>query len=482
MFLWWLAALSQAAGLFGDGMVLQRDKPIPVWGRAAPGAGLELRFAGQTRRATAGADGRWSVEFDPVPAGGPHDLVVEGASRQVFRDVLVGEVWGVIGGGSFETPLKDSRVALTLNEEQARRIRVCRVTPASADRPLQDVRAVWSPKDPAVTGESSAIAYLFAVDLMERLKTPVGLVQATAADQPIEQWISLQGLGRTRASRQVSTMYRIRAADYVAGRAQYLYFVQEAKKRGEDPDKIPVPVPPSPPGAANNAMIAPLAPFAMRGLLWDQGTTDLHHGQSYGQFLEALIQDLRGQWGQSDLAMAWMQYGAYGAPSEAPPANSLLADLREGQAKALSNSRTGMVVRSDLGPGRERDPRTLREISRRLGLWARAEVYGEDVLAGGPVFESMKVELDRIRVKFAHAGSGLTSGEEPLRGFTLSGEFHVFVPAQARIEGDTVLVWSDEVRWPAAVRYGWSDCPTGNLSNREGLPAAPFRSDAWPRR
>jgi sialate O-acetylesterase len=137
-----------------------------------------------------------------------------------------------------------------------------------------------------------------------------------------------------------------------------------------------------------------------------------------------------------------------------------------------------MVVSLDLAA----DEKGTRELARRLGLWARSEIYGEDLVASGPVYESMKIEIDKIRVKFKSVGGGLAVSGDELKGFTISGEFQRFVPAKARIEGDTVVLWSEQVKWPAAARYGWADWPDGTLVNREGLPASPFRTDAWPKR
>ncbi len=469
-------------GLFRDGVVLQRDRAVPVWGTGRPGAEVAVSIAGQRKTAGVGTDGTWSVSLDPLAAGGPFELLIESGTRLLVRDVLVGEVWLVAGGAALDQPLKSSRVALTLNETQASRLRLFRVPRGEADAPLKDLEGTWTSKDPRVTAEFSAVGYLFGVDLLERLQVPVGLIQATGPEQPLEQWISGKGLGGTRASRAVTGLARRQAEAFEAARTLYRVAVKEALARGEDPGKLPVPQRPTGPSRTHNAMLAPLAPFALRGVLWQQGAADLFRGSEYDAFMQSLIQDWRGTWEQSDLPVGFTQMGRVG-PERDEPEQSLWAELREGQAKALRNSRSGMVPTFDLSAGGDLDARGIRELARRFGLWAQAEVYGADVVSSGPQYESMKVEIDRIRVKFSNAGAGLvTAGGAPLKGFTISGEFNLFVKAQAKIEGDTVVVWSDEVRWPAAVRYGWADHPAGTLANPEGLPAIPFRTDRWPRR
>jgi sialate O-acetylesterase len=220
-----------------------------------------------------------------------------------------------------------------------------------------------------------------------------------------------------------------------------------------------------------------MMPYAIRGAIYYQGEAELYRFFTYESVFPALIQGWREDWGQGEFPFGYVQMAGYGVRASAG-ADSIWAQFRESQRRTLSTPNTGMAVAIDLGESDSGRPRNKEDVGLRLALWAQARAYGRNLVYSGPEFDSMRIESDRIRILFKNLGSGLKA-DGKLRGFRISGDFRMFVNADAEIQGDAVLVSSPEVRWPAAVRYGWADNPDCNLMNKEGLPASPFRTDSW---
>jgi sialate O-acetylesterase len=235
-----------------------------------------------------------------------------------------------------------------------------------------------------------------------------------------------------------------------------------------------------PPAGLFNGMILPLVPFAIRGAVWYQGESNTPRAYQYRRLLPAIIAGWRAAWRQGDLPFGIVQLPGYGK-RRAEPRGSRWAELREAQLMALSLPQTGLAVTIDQGDPDDVHPRRKIDVGRRLALWALGAVYGRDVVYSGPLYESTSREPGRLRVRFRNAGSGLASRNgEALRGFAVAGADQTFRWAEARIDGDELVVWSDDVPRPVAVRYAWADSPDATLIGRDGLPASPFRSDDWP--
>ena len=466
-------------GLFGDGMVLQRDAPCPVWGSADPGTEVAVAFAGRRKAATAGADGRWMVRLDPTPAGGPYELTVEGPARLVVRDVLVGDVWLATGGSKMEAPLKSSQARATVSDEQLERLRLFRVAPREEDEPARDARGGWASRDARAAADFSAVAYLFGLEILEKQRVPVGLIQATAPDAPPELWISPAGLAKSPAARTVLMNHRRALENFASATTLHYYAVRKARERGRDPDAIPPPPRPGAPCRLYNGMIAPLAPYALRGAIAHPSES---HVQDAG-LLGATIEAWREEWGRGDFPFGFVQLGRLGTRAAAPE-NSDWAEFRVQQERTAALPKVGMVVSLDVGDPADERPRTALDVAQRLALWAQAAAYGRDLVWSGPVFESLKSEGDRLRLRFRNAGGGLVAGGGGLAGFAVADDFMEYAWAEARIEDDSVVVWNEKMKFPTHVRYAWGDNPRGTLYNREGLPAHPFRTDDWgaPRR
>jgi sialate O-acetylesterase len=229
----------------------------------------------------------------------------------------------------------------------------------------------------------------------------------------------------------------------------------------------------------NDAMIQPLIPYAIRGAAWYQGESNDADEREYGCKLRALIRDWRRAWGQGDFPFLTVQLANFRAP-EVYQASSKWAGVREGQADTLKDPNTGLAVAIDIGDSVDIHPRNKQDVGSRLAQWALARTYGKPVVPSGPLYRDFTMEGDRIRLRFDHTGSGLIARDGALKTFVIAGGDRRFVPADAAIDGDTVVVRATAVPEPVAVRYAWADNPCGcNLYNRDGLPASPFRTDSW---
>ncbi|HOM99068.1 MAG TPA: sialate O-acetylesterase [Acidobacteriota bacterium] len=234
------------------------------------------------------------------------------------------------------------------------------------------------------------------------------------------------------------------------------------------------------PSGLYNAMLYPLAPFSLRGAVWYQGESNAGRAHQYVKLLASMIHDWRELWGLGDFPFGIVQLANYMAVKEEPQ-ESAWAELREAQALVgRILPRVGLAVAIDIGEADDIHPRNKQDVGLRLGLWALNRVYGRDVPFSGPVYRSMDVRGSAVRIHFDHTDGGLTARGGDLRGFAIAGRDRVFHWADARIEGDTVIVSSPEVPEPVAVRYAWADNPVCNLYNNAGLPAVPFRTDFWP--
>jgi sialate O-acetylesterase len=478
--------------IFGHHMAVQQGAPLPVWGTAAPGEQVTVTLAGKSASTTAGADGRWKATLPPVAAGEGLTLTVSGKNTLAFTNVVAGEVWLCSGQSNMVWP---GRNALEPEKESAAanfpKIRFFHVKMAPSPEPLGDVEGQWVECGPLEMSRFSAVAYFFGRELHRSLGTPVGLVLSAVGGTPIQAWTRRAALEAEPAAKESLEDWDARAANpgqaqgvHKLRMAQWEKAVAKAKAEGRaEPPKPHFDEPgksPRRPSNLWNGMIAPLVPYAIRGVIWYQGENNAAQGDAYAKLFPAMIRDWRAQWGEGEFPFLFVQLANY-MERKAEPADSHWARLREAQLKTLSVTNTGMAVAIDVG-GLNIHPRNKQDVGRRLAAWALHFVYGKaDVVPSGPLFEKMTVEGDKARLSFRHVGGGLVSkGEGEIKGFAVAGADRKFAWASARIDGDTVVVSSPEVKAPVAVRYGWADNPEVSLSNRAGLPASPFRTDDWP--
>jgi sialate O-acetylesterase len=452
-----LWASPELAPPFRDHAVLQCDKPVPVWGVAAPGEHVSVAFGGQSVGATAGPDGRWIAYLPPLAANPvASDLVVTGTAAVTVHDVLVGEVWLCAGQSNMEYPVNDPATGARVVDAAAEvasaaypLIRQFKEHRRASAAPQDTAGGDWSVCSPATAGAFTAVGFFFARDIFTRLGVPVGIINCTWPGTPIESWMSPAALAGFPGFSNGHA-----AVDGPGGK--------------EDPWV---------PASIFNGMVHPLLPYGLRGILWYQGESNVGRAPAYAQQFPALIASWRSHLGQGDVPFLWVQLAGFRAPPG--PRGELLPALREAQARALALPATGQAVAIDIGDPASINPRNKQEVGRRLALIAKARVYAIPVDFSGPAFAGAEPEGAAMRVHFRFAGEGLTASDKPLQSFEVAGSDRVFHPAKAVIQGSSLLVQSPQVRLPVAVRYAWRNAPEANLFNGAGLPAAPFRSDDW---
>ncbi len=470
--------------LFGDHMVVQRDLPVHVWGRADPGEAVEVGFRGHQARSSAAADGRWDVYLPPGPAGGPFEMTVRGANEISLQDVHAGEVWVASGQSNMVWPLARSQNAeQEIAAADHPSVRYFKAALTTADEPQANVSGAWSVVSPATAGEFSGVAYFFARHLSGELGVPFGIIQSAWGGTPAEAWTSGPTLAADPELAALATDYdreaESAATEHQQALAQWEQRAAKAKAAGTEAPRRPQPPralrPQHKPAALFNAMVAPLTPFAIRGAIWYQGENNGSRGQGllYRKLFRSMIEDWRGEWGLGPFPFLFVQLANY---ARVPP-QSTWPELREAQARALGLINTGMAVTIDIGNPTDIHPRNKQDVGLRLALAARAVAYGETGLEhSGPAFRQATPEGSALRLWFDHAAGGLEARGGALEGFEVAGADGRFVTANARIEDGTVLVSSPQLERPSQARYAWAADPDGNLRNAAGLPASPFRT------
>ncbi len=507
------------APLFTDHAVLQRDKVVPIWGKADAGEKVTVLFDGQVREASPGLDGRWLVLLDPLAATAQGaDLIVRGKNTLTLRDVVVGEVWLCSGQSNMEWPV--SRAADAAREIAAAHsplIRHVRIEHVVAEAPSDSVATSgWQTATAQSVGSFTAVGYFFARDLAQKLGVPIGIVHSSWGGTPVESWMSPAALASDPAFAAVGERWRKTVEDFPALKITHEARLAEwtraeaTAKSATAPKAAPAPSktksaakaklePPAPyvewlranprpraprgpgdpwtPAGLFNGMINPLLPYALRGALWYQGESNAERAADYHALFTAMITAWRGHFGQGDFPFLWVNLANFDVPSD--PTKRSYAWLREAQTKALALPNTGQALAIDIGDAKDIHPTNKQEVSRRLALLAKNRVYGFTGDDSGPTFAEVTREGAALRVRFSHALSGLVAHEKPVQSLEIAGADRVFHPAVARIDGDMLIVSSPKVREPVAVRYAWSNAPEANLYNGAGLPAVPFRTDAW---
>jgi sialate O-acetylesterase len=483
--------------IFKDHMVLQRDRPVPVWGSADPGREISVKFANQIKTTKAGKDGKWKVVLDPLQASSdPQNLMVSAqTSVAVVKNVVVGEVWLCSGQSNMAMTVKNVKDA---EKETAAAnfplIRMFFVQSYTATSPQDRCLGSWQACAPRTVANFSATAYFFGRALHQSLKVPVGLINSSVGGTAIESWTSMAAMEKQPEVQPLLERWRKDVAMFE--QPDNLAKNEAAKKEWQDAVKAAVtakqPPPPTPtytgrdplhpnrPANLFNGKIAPLLPFPIRGAIWYQGESNAANGPLYATQLPLLIRDWRTRWG-AEFPFAWVQLPNFMKRETAPEAPSTWARLREAQAKALSVPNTGMSINIDVGDADDIHPKNKQAIGHRLALWARAKVYGEKIEWTGPLYQSHAIKGKEVVIQFTHAdGLKTADGGAVVKGFAIADEMKQWQWAEARIDGKQVIVSHPSIQTPTAVRYAWVNNPEVNLINSAKLPAAPFRTDDWP--
>jgi sialate O-acetylesterase len=479
--------------LLSDHAVFQRDRPIHIWGWATPGAHLTAHFHAQSVPAQADSLGAWSLWLAPEPAGGPFTLTIGGDGADLtLSDLLVGDVWFASGQSNMEMPLRgfpgsavlkdaDKEIAAATNPK----LRLLLVDHKASDYPLNDVPDTWTICTPETAATFSSVAYFFGREIAAKENVPVGLIDSTWGGTPADSWVSMDTLG-THPDLMPAFASRAHFAD-----EQTNLEARIAAEKQEDTAATAAgrPLPRHPwhpsetswlPAGLYNGMIAPFAPMSIRGFIWYQGETNSAHDRApyYTTLFSALIRDWRNQFAQGNLPFFFVQISSFNSPGED------WGRVRDAQRRTLQLTNTAMAVTLDVGSSDNVHPPDKQTVGHRLALAARHMVYNEDLPYASPLFRQATFELQpdgstAIRVWFDHA-RGLTSNGQPIDAFEVAGEDHHFVPAQARIDGETILVTAAALPHPVYVRYAWMGFVTNNLFNVAGLPASTFTSETWP--
>ena len=623
--------------LISDGMVLQRDVEIPIWGWASANEMIVVRFNGKTYKTTASASGEWKVEMRKMKSGGPYTMTVSGKNKVDIKDILIGDVWLCTGQSNMvhQLDIHDVRYAdeiATANNPSIRHFKV--PTTTSISGPQDDLDGgEWQKAVGEEVRPFSAVAYFFAKKIYEKNQIPIGLINASVGGTPIEAWIPKEGykdfpdilkiieenqdttfvnnlkknqpsvpkevveetdkgligelpwydinfepknwrginlpgywedqgvkdlngvvwyrrdidipasmvgekarvfLGRIvdadelyingvkvgnktyqypqrrydvpdhllKAGKNVFVVrvtnnygkggfvpdkpyYVFTEKDTVDLKGYWEYKVGDVFKpfdfstvsKGNSDEPRPRRInPQNEPTSLYNGMVAPYHQIPLKGILWYQGESNTGNPKAYEAYQRTLISGLRASFNQPNLPFIYAQLPNFMDVSYLP-SESNWAELREAQLKASSLPNTAMTVNIDLGEWNDIHPDNKKDVGERMALAGLKLAYNEDVVYSGPIYDSYKIEDNKVIITFKHVGSGLTTNDgDALSEFAIAGDDKKFVWAKAKIEGDKVIVWSDEVPNPKYVRYAWADNPDNpNLYNKEGLPASPFR-------
>ncbi|HEV7998302.1 MAG TPA: sialate O-acetylesterase [Planctomycetaceae bacterium] len=477
--------------IFGDHMVLQRDKPIRIWGSAEPGEKVQVSIGKDSAETSADEHRKWKLELPALPAStSPIKVTVTGNNTIVLDDVLVGEVWLCSGQSNMQMNVGSSLHARKeIDQAKHPEIRLFNVPMRPAGEPAHDVNAAWAACTPKTVPGFTAVGYFFGRDLHEQLGVPIGLIESSWGGTRIEPWTPpigfrdipalapiVDGIAKAKAA------YADSQSAALSRYAKWLEVAQKAKSNGE-----PIPSPPewpvSPlatniaPTGLYNGMIHPLVPFSIRGALWYQGESNNGEGMLYFDKMKALIDGWRSVWHEGDFPFLYVQLAPF---RYGPKAATALPHIWEAQTAALALPDTGMAVTNDIGDPKDIHPKDKQDVGKRLALWALAKTYGKQIVYSGPLYKSMSIDGSKIRVKFEHVGGGLVARNgKPLDWFQIAGDDKKFVDAEAIIDGDSVVVSSPKVAKPVAVRYAFDQIAEPNLQNVEGLPASAFRTDKW---
>ncbi|HVZ98032.1 MAG TPA: sialate O-acetylesterase [Chitinophagaceae bacterium] len=618
--------------IFGDNMVLQRNKPIPVWGWASPKEKITIQFDHQAKTVKADKNGKWMVKLDNEAAGGPYQLIIKGKNTLTFNNVMVGEVWVCSGQSNMEFPVEGWGKVMNYQQEIQNAsypmIRQIKVPLTVASTPKDDIPSGdWKICSPATVGDFTAVGYFFGRELYNELKIPIGLINTTWGGTQVESWTSREAfensnefksmiasmpsldLDSLAKVRKEETLKRVEALQgplpaaeetkewsslsfddshwphiHAPGLWEYqqpgdldgfvwyrktiylsadkagkpatlelamiddndITYVNGVKAGSTDGYNVKrnytlaagvlkegknviavrvedtgggggiygdssdmkltigdnvIPLygdwsyavesitggsgsvgPNSYPTLLFNAMVNPIIPYAMEGVIWYQGEANADRAYQYRKAFPLMINDWRSRWGEGNFPFYFVQLSSWNADNGNSNKGSTWAELREAQAMTLSLPNTGMAVTTDIGNETDIHPKDKQDVGKRLAALAFHNVYGKDVVCSGPVYQSMQVSGNKVTLSFTGIGSGWMVKDKYgyIKGFEVAGADQHFYYAKAYIDGDKVVVYSDNVNAPVAVRYNWADYANdGNLFNMEGFPAGPFRTDTW---
>ncbi len=446
--------------IIGNDMVLQRGEAVPIWGYASAGEKIMVKFNGQKKQTVADAQGNWSIKLDAMQASStPQKMVLEGKNKIELNGILIGEVWLCSGQSNMEYAMrKNSKVTVPpgmtgwpVNELDVAHQQNIHIFLVDRKKMKPDpTHAGWAVAEDSALRSFSAVGYFFAKKLYEELHVPIGMISSAVPGSRIEPWMPREAMTA-------------------------LPFFQQQTDSTHKIDGEP--------GKFYTSMIAPLVPFALKGFLWYQGETNcfLKETIQYTYKMQALINWWRKDWNNSSMPFYYVQIAPFAYSTSPGLTEETLPAFREAQAAAMKIPHTGMAATTDLNDSLNNlHPHFKWEIGKRLALWALNKDYGKkEIVPSGPVYKSLTIIGNQAVISFDEVYGGLKSNNsKPLNCFTIAGADGKFIPAQAVIKDNAVVVSSNSIATPVAVRFGWNEADHPNLYNKAGLPAIPFQTNS----
>lgn len=454
----------RVADIFTDHMVLQQQSNAPIWGTASPGTSVQLTTSwdNQTRQAVADSQGKWKIPVETPIAGGPYSITIKANTEIVLEDILIGEVWLASGQSNMSMQLKGyssqpvSGATEAILGSREKNIRFINVPIMAAYKPLESMEAEWEVASPQTTAECIAVGWFFADFLLRNLDVPIGIINASYGGSNVEAWMT-----------------------------------PEACALFKDIEVPPITDETSPwinnvPTVLYNGMLNPIMGYAIKGVIWYQGESNVFNIPRYAPSVAAMVDSWRKKWECGEFPFYYAQIAPYDYKAWnffTPQWPEISAYLREAQTKCLDLiPNSGMAVLMDLGDPEYIHPPRKKEVGERLGMLALAKTYG---ITGfeyeSPQYSHMETEGNKAFINFKNLYNGLTSYGKPLELFEIAGENRVFHKAEAIIdeEKSAIIVNSRFVSEPKAVRYAFKDYVVGELFGVCGLPVPSFRTDDW---
>lgn len=478
--------------LVSNHMVLQQKQTVKIWGWASPDEKVEVvvSWSGKRYKTTTAKDGKWLLKVKTPAAGGPYTINVKGENEITLSDVYIGEVWICSGQsnmhimvGKFGDEKSWKTGVINYKEEIENadypRIRMFTVERKTSETYLDDVEGEWEVCSPETVPMWSGVGYFYARDLYQQLNVPIGMLNSCWGGTPCEAWTERSVMENDGELKELIEKHDYMVANWDSIWSAYKAKDKNWKEESANADILP-PRPSAPIGPGShkapygiyNAMVHPLLNYSIKGAIWYQGESNARKAWQYQRLFPAMIKNWRDEFKQGDFPFYFVQIA---------PHRSQNPEIRQAQLVAYRKVKnSGITIITDAGDSTNIHPRNKQVVGARLTKWALADTYGfKNVVQTGPLYKSMSVEGDKIRISFDFVGSGLVCKGDSLTHFVICGDDKLFKPATAVIDGNSVVVSSKEVSKPVTVRFGWEYIPMPNLFNVEGMPASPFRTDSW---
>ncbi len=469
--------------LISDNMVMQQNKPVHIWGKGEVGEKVTVKMLGQKQYAITNNMGKWEIWLHPMTSSGPVSMTISGKNTIEVKNILLGEVWFACGQSNMEWSVRKSNNSeAEIADANYPEIRFFDAQRSFRDSVQEDIVGKWVVCTPASVPEMTGSGYFFTRGLHKHLKQPVGLIDASWGATRIEAWTPKE-VHKSNPKIQYWTdkwteyqqNFPDTYAKYPTKHAEWEVKAAEAEANGEEIPKEPREPKrknKNEPSSIYNGVVAPISLYTIRGIIWYQGENNAYKDEAfmYRYIFPDMIKAWRRVWNQGDFPFIYAQL-------------SILWDhpywpvLRESQTEALKLKNTAMIMTYDVGDSTDAHFKNKQAVGKRFELAARKLVYGEDLVASGPMFRQMTIEGDSLRIWFDEAAGLKPKEGTELLGFEMAAEDGKLFPATASIDNETVVLYSPLVKHPTIARYAFKHVTLGNLVNEADLPAVPFRTD-----